>query len=73
MLLTFKANWRVAAVVVAAAAVAGCEQYVARNFGGKIDFKLPCDEKLVTATWKEGNDLWYLTRPFRPGEKPFGE
>jgi len=30
---------------------------------------LPTDYKLVGATW-QGINLWYLTRPMRPGELP---
>lgn len=41
----------------------------ARHFGGKIDVELQVGRKLVNATWKDGN-LWYLTRPARPGETP---
>ncbi len=48
----------------------GCTENVrARQYGGTTKIVLPCDTKLVTATWKEGN-LWYLTRVMRAGEEP---
>jgi len=71
MFLTFRAKrWvAVVTVVAVAAALLGCEQYIARNLGGNLDFRLPCGQKLVTATWKV-DDLWYMTRPIRAGEEP---
>lgn len=39
----------------------------AKNWGGEYTIELPANTKLVEATWKN-NDLWYLTRPMRPGE-----
>lgn len=39
----------------------------AKSFGGKMTVDLPQGEKLIEATWKEG-DLWYLTRPRRANE-----
>ncbi|MFA5135306.1 MAG: hypothetical protein WC505_06010 [Patescibacteria group bacterium] len=42
----------------------------AKNFGGTAVVKVQCGQKVVSTTWKDENDLWYLTRPFRPGEKP---
>lgn len=48
----------------------GCtEGQRARQFGGTMKVALPCDTKLVTATWKQDN-LWYLTRAAREGEAP---
>jgi len=38
-----------------------------RNVGGVTTIELPANEKLENATWN-GTDLWYLTRPMRPGE-----
>lgn len=41
----------------------GCtSQYVAREWGGTAEVKLPPNEKLIHITWKEDH-LWYLTRP----------
>lgn len=52
-------------------AASGCtENQRAREWGGSARIELPKCEKLVNVTWKEGNDLWYLTRPFRSDEKP---
>lgn len=48
----------------------GCtQQQRAEDFGGTTIIDLPVGQKLVMATWKQ-SDLWYLTRPFRPGEVP---
>jgi len=47
----------------------GCTQNQrARSFGGTAKITLPCNVKLVTATWKQ-DQLWYLTRPMETGEK----
>ncbi len=45
-------------------------QQRARSYGGTIEINLPPSTKLVTATWKETADLWYLHRPMRTGEVP---
>lgn len=47
----------------------GCDQFVAKNFGGDYTVNLPAGEKLVNITWKE-NALWYLTRPMTDEEEP---
>lgn len=41
----------------------------ARQFGGSATIDLPENQELVTATWK-GDEIWYLTRPRNPHEKP---
>lgn len=46
------------------------EQQKTRAFGGKMIIDLPKGQKLVVATWKTGDNLWYLTRPMRPNETP---
>jgi hypothetical protein len=49
----------------------GCpEQIKTKQFGGKMTIDLPKGQKLVIATWKSDSNLWYLTRPMRPGETP---
>jgi len=49
--------------------IVGCTQnQLARSFGGTAKIQLPCNVKLVTATWKQDN-LWYLTRQMENGEK----
>jgi hypothetical protein len=45
-------------------------QQRARSFGGTVEINLPPNTKLVSATWKETADLWYLHRPMRAGEVP---
>ena len=49
-------------MLMAVLSLVGCSQYVSRNFGGDYTHELPKGEKLINATWNEGN-LWYLTRP----------
>jgi hypothetical protein len=45
-------------------------QEMARHYGGTAKVELEKGQKLVTVTWKEGSNLWYLTRPMREGEVP---
>lgn len=49
------------AIIIAAAvlALAGCDQYVTRTFGGETKINIPSGTQLVSMTWK-GTDLWYL-------------
>lgn len=49
------------AVIIAAAvlALAGCDQYATRTFGGETKINIPTGTQLVSMTWK-GTDLWYL-------------
>lgn len=51
-------------------ALTSCQNSLVRKFGGDMTINLPAGEKLVNVTWKEGNDLWYLTRPMEANEKP---
>jgi hypothetical protein len=54
---------------VAVAFAIGCTANSnARNFGGTLEVPLKAGQKLVNATWKD-QELWYLTRDFREGEK----
>lgn len=47
----------------------GCDQWIARNFGGDYTLELPKGEKLVNITWKD-NSLWYLTEPMEDNYEP---
>lgn len=59
----------IALVLLFAFGAVGCtENQVARNFGGTMTMELPKGEKLINVTWKE-SQMWYLTRPFQPGEE----
>jgi hypothetical protein len=61
---------RIAILLVLVAALCGMtctDQERAKHHGGTATVKLPCGQKILGATWKD-DDLWYLTRPFRPGE-----
>jgi hypothetical protein len=46
-----------------------CDHYVTRKLGGSTEITLEPGEKLVEATWKEG-DLWYLVEPMDSGYAP---
>lgn len=52
---------RIASLLLACACLAltGCEQYVARSFGGTTKYSLPAGAQLVSMTWKD-SDLWVL-------------
>ena len=51
--------------------MAGCTANErAKQYGGTMQVNLPPGQKLVNATWKDENQLWYLMRPMREGEKP---
>jgi hypothetical protein len=56
-------------LILLALAVACTQNQRAKEFGGTATVNLPTGTKLVTATWK-GEDLWYLYRDAKPGEKP---
>jgi hypothetical protein len=45
----------------------GCDQVIARGYGGHVDINVPNCQRLVTATWKD-TDLWYLTEPMGSNE-----
>ena len=53
--------------VLCATMISCTENQRARSYGGKMIVNLPCDHKLVNATWKV-ESLWYLTRSIRAGE-----
>lgn len=63
-------------LLVALITLSSCEQYVARKLGGNVTINLAPGEKLIEATWKEGN-IWYLTEPmdsnYTPKVKTFKE
>jgi hypothetical protein len=43
---------------------------MAKSFGGNLTIELPTGQKLVTVTWKDESDIWYLTRPMRSIDTP---
>ena len=45
----------------------GCDNWLAKSYGGSMTVELPPCRKLIVATWKD-SDLWYLTRPWREGD-----
>jgi hypothetical protein len=55
---------------VLAVALVGCtSNQRAKDWGGSTSRTLPAGQKLVMVTWKD-NNMWILTRPMRPEEKP---
>jgi len=44
-------------------------QQMTREFGGKMEIKLPAGQELMMVTWKD-DDLFYLTRPMSPDYMP---
>tara|TARA_R110000868_G_C10911012_1_gene764963 strand:+ start:834 stop:1154 length:321 start_codon:yes stop_codon:yes gene_type:complete len=51
--------------------LAGCDQHIARHWGGTMEQKVPCGQKLEGVTWKgQNSELWYLFRPMRQNEVP---
>lgn len=60
----------VIAIVIIAVCYSCTEQQRARGFGGTMTERLPVGQKLIMVTWKEGNDLWILTRDMRDNEFP---
>lgn len=47
----------------------GCDNYMAKHWGGTMKVDLQCGQKLFDITWKDDN-FWYATRSFRDGEFP---
>jgi hypothetical protein len=55
-------------LVVGMIFMAGCTANSrAKYWGGKEEFNLPANKKLVNVTWKD-NAMWYLVRGMRNGE-----
>lgn len=46
------------------ALMTGCQQTMAKSFGGNMTLTLDPGQKLELITWKE-DSLWYLTRPMQ--------
>jgi len=55
-------------LVIGIGLVSCTENSRVKTFGGTGDINLPKGQKLVNATWK-GNEIWYLSRPFRKDEE----
>ena len=47
----------------------GCENVIAKQYGGSQTVLLPAGQKLLNVTWKDA-DLWVLFRPMKEGETP---
>ena len=57
-------------MVVIITAVTGCTDNQRVKMGGSATVNIEPGQKVLSCTWKEGTDLWYLTRPFEKGEQP---
>lgn len=57
------------AIVGMVLSITGCEQTMAKHYGGDMTVELEPGLKLEEITWKD-DDLWYLTRPMRDDEEP---
>lgn len=55
--------------VVFALSLCGCEQTMAKSFGGDMTLTLEPNQKLEMITWKDDISLWYLTRPMKEDEE----
>lgn len=55
--------------VVFALSLCGCEQTMAKSFGGDMTLTLEPNQKLEMITWKDDDSLWYLTRPMKEDEE----
>lgn len=43
---------------------------MAKNWGGSMTVDLPAGQKLINVTWKEGGNLWYLSKPMSSTDSP---
>lgn len=59
----------IAPLIFSAMLLTGC-QSVSKSLGGNTTIKLEPGQKLEEITWKDGSDLWYLTRLMRDDEEP---
>lgn len=58
--------------LLAALGLAGCDQYLARSYGGTVTTRIPAGTQLVTVTWK-GAELWVLYYDPKTKECVFAE
>jgi hypothetical protein len=57
-----------AAILLVFGLITGCtDNSRAKRWGGTITVNIPKGQKFIEATWKN-DELWYVTRPMRPGE-----
>lgn len=57
-------------LIISLLAVGCTDKDLSKSYGGTTTIKLPVNKKLITATWKEGNNIWYLVRERKSGEQP---
>lgn len=66
-----------AIITTALLSVSCTEQDRARNWGGTTTINLPPGQRLIEATWKDYDGIWYLTEPmdsdYIPQTKVFRE
>lgn len=59
-------------LAILALALTGCDQYLARSYGGTATTRIPAGAQLVTVTWK-GAELWVLYYDPKTKECVFAE
>lgn len=68
--MIMKTILRTIVLIALSVAIVSCtQQSMTRNFGGKMNVKLPKGQKLIMATWKN-TSLFYLTEPMDSGYIP---
>ena len=60
-------NYLLLTIILGLLLLVGC-QATTRCLGGNMTITLEPGQKLEEITWKDKNDLWYLTRPMREDE-----
>lgn len=63
MMVTKKKLIAILLGAIAILSLCGCQQTMARKFGGDMTVELEPNQKLEMITWKDDDALWYLTRP----------
>lgn len=57
--------------LVAVFMASGCtENARVKAYGGTAVVQVPPGQKLIDVTWKDGSQIWYLTRPMQSNEFP---
>lgn len=64
-------------IVLCAVCTVGCENWTTKHFGGKMIVDVEPGYRVTSATFKEGNNLWYFVEPmdstYVPKQKKFVE
>lgn len=64
-------------ICLAALAAVSCENYTTKHLGGTMIINVEPGYKVTSATFKEGDNLWYFVEPmdsnYTPAQKKFVE